>query len=122
VDDAAAVWVNAGSPHIDRYDASFQYALSVGDFSQPGGELCVELGPQEVAVVRTHDRLACVDGRFPHWVRGYGGGTRYSVIYYVTDKDCATPRGAAVLPPPTFADQETVHAAGGPWVAPSHDS
>ena len=39
-----------------------------------------EEGGRSVAMVRTQGRLACVDGRFPHWVAGYkassgsGGG------------------------------------------------
>eukprot|EP01045_Picozoa_sp_COSAG04_P049866 COSAG04_NODE_19881_length_406_cov_0.671010_2_plen_60_part_01 len=55
----------SGSPHIDRHDTSFQYALSVGDF-RSGGDLCVEEGPGHVAVVRTKERLACIDGRRVH--------------------------------------------------------
>ena len=88
-----------GSPHIDQNDLSVQYALSVGDFGH-GGELCVEecwlwdllgvvskslhpetvenhLSSQEnpllVKVLNSHNRLVCIDGRFPHWVSGYSG-------------------------------------------------
>ena len=102
----------------DRFDASFQYAISVGDF-QGGGELCVEeAGGCSVAIVRTHNRLACIDGRFPHWVSGYdhnddgsgGAGSRYSVVFYVTERSCYTPKTVAVLPSPTF-DPTNVRAA-----------
>jgi len=52
-----------------------------------GGELCIEseiAEGGEVVVVDTHHRLARVDGRYPHWVRGYdnNNGDRYSVIWY----------------------------------------
>ena len=45
------------------------------------GDLCVEEDPEHVRVIHTHNRLACIDGRFPHWVSGYSG-ERYSVIFY----------------------------------------
>jgi hypothetical protein len=46
-------------------------------------------------VVNTHDRIACVDGRFVHWVRGHGGGNRYSLVFYTLDPDAYTlPRRA----------------------------
>jgi hypothetical protein len=35
-------------------------------------------------VVDTHNRIARVDGRYVHWVRGCGGGDRYSLIFYAT--------------------------------------
>ena len=56
-----------------------------------GGHLCVE-GSEHgtVWVCNTHDRIARVDGRFVHWVRGYGGGDRYSLIWYSTDPRDAT--------------------------------
>eukprot|EP00434_Breviolum_minutum_P008633 symbB.v1.2.007612.t1/scaffold467.1/size200107/7 len=69
-----------GSPHIDQNDFSVQYALSVGDFDE-GGELCET--PELVKVLKTHNRLVCIDGRFPHWVSGYSG-ERYSIIFYRT--------------------------------------
>ncbi len=88
-----------GSPHVDMGDKTPQYAMALGDFSE-GGELCVEVSPTEVAVVQTHNRLAKVDGRFPHWVRSYQG-ERFSLIFYcVTGK--AIPRCQAVFPSLTF--------------------
>ena len=67
-----------------------------------------------VALVRTQNRLACIDGRFPHWVAGYDVGSddddcgaaraRYSVVFYVTENGpCYKPKTTAVLPPPVFA-------------------
>jgi hypothetical protein len=35
-------------------------------------------------------RVTARKQRFIHWVRGYGGGDRYSVIFYCTDKSCET--------------------------------
>eukprot|EP01051_Picozoa_sp_SAG22_P017264 SAG22_NODE_2622_length_2365_cov_3.616064_2_plen_129_part_00 len=49
-----------------------------------------------VKVVDTHNRLACVDGRFIHWVRGSGGGDRYSLVFYSLDPDAATKPVCAV--------------------------
>lgn len=90
------------SPHIDDRDQSFQYAVSLGDFTT-GGELCVEgtsdggtlLGDEDdetlqhdplelVNIVETHNRIARVDGRHVHWVRTWQGGDRYSLIFYDT--------------------------------------
>lgn len=89
----------------DRFDTSFQYAISVGDF-RGGGELCVEENDgRGVALVRTQNRLACIDGRFPHWVVGYDcdeDRARYSVVFYVTESSCYTPKTRAVLPSPVF--------------------
>eukprot|EP00392_Amoebophrya_sp_AT5.2_P004603 g4611.t1 len=59
-----------GSPHIDKQNTGFFYALAVGDFS--GGEICVEEDARKVAVVNTKDRIAKIDGRFPHWVAPWG--------------------------------------------------
>jgi hypothetical protein len=79
-----------GSPHIDDRDQTYQYAISLGNFTD-GGELCVDGGIIEVNdddddelttnnntkpkavpvihVVNTHDRIARIDGRHVHWVR-----------------------------------------------------
>ena len=81
-----------GSPHIDQNDLSVQYALSTGDFAE-GGSLCVEESPNLVRVLDTCNRLACIDGRFPHWVSGYTG-ERYSVIYYRTSGEYDPPTHA----------------------------
>mmetsp|Transcript_9761 Transcript_9761/g.14329 ORF Transcript_9761/g.14329 Transcript_9761/m.14329 type:complete len:224 (-) Transcript_9761:200-871(-) len=69
-----------GSPHVDKNDRGPQYALSLGDFDA-GGELCVEESPFVVRAIETKGRLACIDGRLPHWVSGYSG-ERYSIIFY----------------------------------------
>ena len=70
-----------GSPHVDTYDISYQWATSLGEFE--GGELCVESAADEVSVVTTRRRAAKVDGRYPHWVAPWSG-ERYSVIVYKT--------------------------------------
>ena len=46
------------------------------------GELCIEEDAHTVRLVDTRNRLACCDGRFPHWVRGGYDGERYSVVFY----------------------------------------
>ena len=68
-----------GSPHVDTYDISYQWAVSLGEFE--GGKLCIEAGPGEVSVVDTRNRAAKVDGRFPHWVAPWTG-ERFSVIMF----------------------------------------
>ena len=96
-----------GSPHMDTSDQSFQYAVSLGPFTG-GGELCIDRNLEEDAGVRkiskdgsvwrrellvvdTRNRVAKVDGRFVHWVRGFRGD-RYSLIYFVLSKENHTPR------------------------------
>lgn len=80
-----------GSPHIDARDVMYQYAVSLGSFTE-GGQLCVESAadPSSVHVITTHNRIGRIDGRFIHWVRGHSGGDRYSVIYYSTNDAHAT--------------------------------
>jgi len=86
-----------GSPHVDTYDISYQWAVSLGAFE--GGQLCIESAPDEVSVVNTHGRAAKVDGRFPHWVAPWRGAERYSVIIFKTRGEPA-PKGPAVYPVP----------------------
>ncbi|KAL1526122.1 hypothetical protein AB1Y20_014851 [Prymnesium parvum] len=74
-----------GSPHIDHCDTTYQFALALGDFE--GGELCVEQDEQTVCAVDTKGRIACVDGRYVHWVRTHRGGDRFSLIFYDTTVD-----------------------------------
>ena len=70
------------SAHVDKADQSFQFALSLGNFSG-GGELCVESADgQRRWRIDTRNRLAKFDGRSAHWVRGYHGN-RFSVVWYV---------------------------------------
>ena len=118
--DRLAVTKNfTGSPHVDKDDVTFQYALSLGDFAESGGgELVVESeSGDERWVVETRNRVARVDGRFAHWVRGYdttprvsvsgdgirgdepGTNPRYSVIFYANKPSAATAR----LHPPADA-------------------
>ena len=87
-----------GSPHVDSNDTEPQYALSLGAFTS-GGELCVEDEDERtVHLVETRGRLACIDGRYPHWVRAFSGGDRYSVIFYRVEGERQEPC-RAVLPP-----------------------
>lgn len=83
-----------GSPHVDARDVTWQYAASFGDFCS-GGELCIESehpGGAEVVVLDTHNRLAKVDGRFPHWVSECEKGSRrYSVIWYQVEGQRSEP-------------------------------
>jgi hypothetical protein len=87
------------SPHIDDCDQTYQYAISLGEF-ESGGELCVEgyraeseseTGQNFVNVVETRNRIARVDGRHVHWVRTFGKGDRYSLIFYDTSDRHVTP-------------------------------
>lgn len=88
------------SPHIDDRDQSYQYAVSLGEFTT-GGELCVEGNKKPssssgaettfVNVVETKNRIARVDGRKVHWVRTWQGGDRYSLIFYDTSDRNPTP-------------------------------
>ena len=84
-----------GSPHVDMGDKTFQYAVSMGDF-RSGGELCVEASPFEVFVVDTKNKIAKVDGRFPHWVRRFEG-ERFSLIFYRVDGDTSPKEQAVYL-------------------------
>ncbi|KNC74297.1 hypothetical protein SARC_13153 [Sphaeroforma arctica JP610] len=92
-----------GSPHKDVLDTSFQFAISLGSFTD-GGQLCVENtagkceGGTELFVVDTHNKLAKCDGRFIHWVRSYGGGDRYSLIFFTNSVQMSTPKTCAVFP------------------------
>ena len=67
------------SPHNE-----LQYALSLGEHMCGTGELCVETNPGEVACIDTNGKVACMDGRYVHWVTGYEG-TRFSLIWYQTE-------------------------------------
>ena len=70
-----------GSVHKDRSDRTYQYALSLGNFS--GGELVMSTDDASVYVRHnTRGRLTRCDGRHPHWVTAHKGGPRYSVIMY----------------------------------------
>ena len=95
-----------GSPHIDKQDTRYFYGLSLGNFrsvdnnnnnnnnNNDGGHLCVEASWDTVARIDTHNRLAKVDGRFPHWVHHPYQGERFSLIYYSTHQDYQPPTQA----------------------------
>ena len=101
-----------GSPHIDKQNSGPFYGLSIGNFKDGQGGICVECSARVVAVVNTKHRLGRVDGRYPHWVDGYDEFIhedeneeedgerkvveRYSLIYYETGGDFKKP-GPAVF-------------------------
>ena len=98
-----------GSPHIDTLNVGPFYGISMGEFSEGGGKICVECSALVVAEVDTRGRFGKVDGRFPHWVSPYEG-TRYSLIYYVTSGE-VIPQTISVFPP-----RDSEEAAS--WVPP----
>jgi hypothetical protein len=70
----------SGVPHVDGSDVTYQYALSLGEFT--GGRLVV--ATDDPLVFRSYDtknRLTKCDGRHPHWVTPFKG-QRYSLIFY----------------------------------------
>ena len=70
-----------GSPHRDRHDKSYQYALSLGDFGG-GGRLMAETGdPGTIVAYETRGRLTRLDGRRVHWVEDYTE-ERFSLIVF----------------------------------------
>jgi len=76
----------SGSPHIDKQNTGPFYGLALGDFAEGEGSLCVEATSFIVAQVNTKERLAKVDGRYPHWVSPYDSSkVRYSLIFYQTE-------------------------------------
>lgn len=80
---------------VCRRDVTSQYAMSLGDFE--GGQLCIESdNGHEIMVVNTRNRIAHVDGRFVHWVRGHSGD-RYSLIFFSTVPDHYTPMTHSVF-------------------------
>lgn len=72
-----------GSPHIDKQNTGPFYGLSLGDFPDGTGGVCVEVDSHTVAHVNTKNRLGKIDGRYPHWVAEYEN-ERYSLIFYST--------------------------------------
>jgi hypothetical protein len=94
-----------GSPHIDTQNVGPFYGMALGDFSEGGGALCVELNPMMVAAVDTRNRLGKVDGRYPHWVAPYEG-ERFSLIYYQT-LGKQQPMGCAVYSEPCTTNTES---------------
>mmetsp|Transcript_6953 Transcript_6953/g.14788 ORF Transcript_6953/g.14788 Transcript_6953/m.14788 type:complete len:395 (+) Transcript_6953:251-1435(+) len=92
-----------GSPHIDKQNSGPFYGLALGNFDDGTGGVCVEVDAFTVAHNNTKNRLAKVDGRYPHWVAPYtynnhdkAGGCsseqyRYSLIYYTTGQAYGKP-------------------------------
>lgn len=54
-----------GSPHVDAHDVDRQVAISLGDFHEGTGRLCVEADACTVLELNTRGRMAVLDGRFP---------------------------------------------------------
>ena len=95
-----------GSPHIDKQNTGPFYGLSLGDFPEGEGGICVEASPFLVATVNTKNRLGKVDGRFPHWVAPYDSTTeRYSLIFYSTWQEYQPP-GPAFFGEPLLLDSD----------------
>ena len=79
-----------GSPHIDKQNIGPFYGMSLGNFQDGEGGICVEYDPLRIVQVNTKGRMGKVDGRFPHWVAPYNlsqdkGIDRYSLVYYQTE-------------------------------------
>jgi hypothetical protein len=91
-----------GSPHIDKQNTGPFYGFAVGDYEDGTGGIMVECSARVIAKVNTKNRMAKVDGRYPHWVGPYDStrGDRYSLIYYRTDGDIE-PIGPAVFTVPS---------------------
>ena len=91
-----------GSPHIDKQNTGPFYGFAVGDYEDGTGGIMVECSARVVAKVNTKNRMAKVDGRYPHWVGPYDStrGDRYSLIYYRTDGN-VEPIGPAVFTVPS---------------------
>lgn len=86
-----------GSPHIDKQNVGPFYGLSIGDFENGTGGVCVEMNARTIAVVDTKHKLGKVDGRFPHWVGPWDSENkeRFSLIYYRTMGDAEPITSAA---------------------------
>lgn len=92
-----------GSPHIDRQNVGPFYGLSLGNFEEGTGGICVECSARIVACVNTKNRLAKVDGRNPHWVDWYDDRNteRHSLIFYQVTGE-REPVGPAVFQIPVM--------------------
>ena len=90
---------------IDKQNCGPFYGFAVGDFEEGTGNVFVECSARVIAAVNTKNRMAKVDGRFPHWVGPYDSKTdRYSLIYYRTDGEVEQ-IGPAVFDVPTACVQ-----------------
>ena len=96
--------------NLDKQNSGPFYGLSLGNFPDGQGGVCVECSARIVAVVNTKNRLGQIDGRYPHWVDSYDQKSssdgasinleRYSLIYYETGGHFKKP-GPAVFDVPT---------------------
>jgi len=93
-----------GSPHIDKQNNGPFYGMALGSFPDREGGIRVEARWNTVVEVNTKNRLARIDGRYPHWVAPYSGD-RFSLIYYQTTAKYIKP-GPAVWP--SLTDQEVL--------------
>lgn len=90
-----------GSPHIDKQNTGPFYGFAVGDYEDGTGGIMVECSARVIARVNTKNRMAKVDGRYPHWVGPYDSTRdRFSLIYYKTDGE-VEPIGPAVFTVPS---------------------
>jgi len=85
-----------GSPHIDKQNNGPFYGMALGSFPDREGGIRVEARWNTVVEINTKNRLARIDGRYPHWVAPYSGD-RFSLIYYQTTAKYVKP-GPAVWP------------------------
>jgi len=92
----------SGSPHIDKQNNGPFYGIALGSFPDGEGGIRVEARWNTVVEVNSKNRLARIDGRYPHWVAPYSGD-RFSLIYYQTTAKYIKP-GPAVWP--LLTDQE----------------
>ena len=113
--EVAVTYGFSGSPHIDKQNCGPFYGLALGTFR--GGGIRVECSARVVAEVDTRNKIARVDGRYPHWVAPYdgdnddgddgdgsgdvvGSAERFSLIYYETGGKFAEP-GPAIFSMPS---------------------
>ena len=69
-----------GTPHRDKHDVTYQYALALGEFD--GGRLVAETSdPMVVVAFETKGRPTKLDGRRVHWVEPYQG-ERFSLLMF----------------------------------------
>ena len=91
--------------HVDACDVSFQYALTLGDFT--GAVLRSYTRPDKTAWVdfAAKERIVRFDGRLPHEVLMNGFiGNRFSVIFY-KNYDSRKKRDDPVLDAPGLVDE-----------------
>ena len=97
-----------GSPHIDKQNVGPFWGLSLGDFDEGTGCICVDSDLDEVTCVNTKNRFGKLDGRYPHWVSDdvAPGRERFSLIFYRT-AGAPTPVGKAAFPGDCSPDSDS---------------